>query len=153
MSDPPPGQVRRGPGEPVRSFQADAVVKAPSLPYRADGSAMSEKAVVALLERMVSSYGGRTKDHMNRPCISGHAMRLTGAQLLAVMGLDPIMIGMHGRWSSSAILSILAESPLLSVFARLKKQSQLAKPLQALADKVSSLMSKLPLRTSSSTDS
>jgi len=84
--------VRRGPGEPVRSFQADAVVKAPSLPYRADGS---------------------------------HAMRLTGAQLLAVMGLDPIMIGMHGRWSSSAILSILAESPLLSFLLVLKSSPSL----------------------------
>ena len=112
--------------------------KLPLFP-RADGNALSKEAVVSMLTRLVASYGGRTVDHLGRSCISGHTMRITGAQLLASLGLDPVTIGMHGRWSSNAILTYLGESPLSSVSARLKQHTQLALPLRELTERVAQL--------------
>ena len=56
--------------------------------------------------------------------ITGHTFRITGARLLCSMGLDPVTVSIHGRWSSNAVLTYLAEAPLLSMKARLRPSVQ-----------------------------
>lgn len=100
----------------------------------ADGTAMSKDSVVRFLVSLVKDYGGRVVDEVSRPCISGHAFRISGARLLAKLGLDVISISLHGRWSSSAVLRYIADTPLESLSQRLVSN----KP-QALKNRVSEL--------------
>ena len=83
------------------------------------GSALTKAHVVAVLREVVNEYHpGCSQDLLAR--ITGHTFRITGARLLCGMGLDPITVAIHGRWSSNAVLSYLAEAPLLSMKARLR---------------------------------
>eukprot|EP00435_Cladocopium_sp_Y103_P067914 s724_g30.t1 len=52
--------------------------------------------------------------------LSGHTFRIIGARFLSAAGLDPITIQLLGRWGSNAVLTYLAESPLMSLKHRLK---------------------------------
>lgn len=108
--------------------------KLPLFP-KADGSAMTKTEVVNMLRFLVKSYGGRLEDEAGRSCISGHALRITGARLFSSWGVDPITIGLHGRWSSSAIMSYIAESPLTSLTSRIVSHPS----LQNLHNRVTSL--------------
>lgn len=87
---------------------------------RADGTALTKDEVVVTLKNLVRAYGGRLVDEVGRDAISGHAFRITGARLLSSWGIDPITIGLHGRWSSSAIMSYIADSPLSTITDRLR---------------------------------
>ena len=106
---------------------------------RADGTPLSKASVVNVLRQMVKAYGGRIQDEVGRYLISGHAFRITGARMLASLGLDPITIGLHGRWSSNAILTYLGEAPLVSVSRRLRILTGVDPALQALSKRVASL--------------
>ena len=68
-----------------------------------------------------------------------HTFRITGARLLASWGLDAYTIGIHGRWSSSAIISCLAESPLISVATRLRNESAVSRSIRDLAERIAAL--------------
>lgn len=105
----------------------------------ADGTAMSKDSVVRFLVSVVKGYGGRVVDEVSRPCISGHTFRISGARLLAKLGLDVISISLHGRWSSSAVLRYIADTPLESLSQRLVSNKPLCKELQALKNRVSEL--------------
>ena len=65
--------------------------------------------------------------------------RITGARMLASLGLDPITIGLRSRWSSNAILTYLGEAPLVSVSRRLHILTGVDPALQALSKRVASL--------------
>ena len=78
------------------------------------GSALTKAQVVAVLREIVTAYQPDcSQDMLAR--ITGHTFRITGARLLCGMGLDPVTVSIHGRWSSNAVLTYLAEAPLLSM--------------------------------------
>ena len=98
------------------------------------GSALTKAQVVAVLREIVSEYRPDcSQDMLAR--ITGHTFRITGARLLCGMGLDPITVAIHGRWSSNAVLTYLAEAPLLSMKARLR-------PVTPVSAKLSEINSK-----------
>eukprot|EP00435_Cladocopium_sp_Y103_P032334 s1069_g8.t1 len=64
--------------------------------------------------------GMQIRDSDGQYRLSGHTFRITGARFLSAAGLDPITIQLLGRWGSSAVLTYLAEAPLMSLNHRLK---------------------------------
>ena len=84
------------------------------------GGRCSKAGIESAIRNATLASGGRAKDAEGNWLLSGHTFRITGARTLASWGLDPITIQMLGRWGSSAVLSYLAETPLLGFSERLK---------------------------------
>lgn len=83
------------------------------------GSALTKKQVIDLIREVVAEYDPSVGiDELKR--YTGHTFRISGARYYADLGLDPMTIGIHGRWSSNAILTYLAEAPLASMNMKLK---------------------------------
>lgn len=95
---------------------------APWIISRTEGRC-SKNAVVTKIRQAVLSSGGTAKDAEDNWIIFGHTFRITGARTLSAWGLDPITIQLLGRWGSNAVLSYLAETPLLSFSDRLTNRS------------------------------
>ena len=53
--------------------------------------------------------------------VTGHSMRVSGAQHLAAMGMELPLIQLLGRWSSNLIYRYVAESPLATLTPRYKE--------------------------------
>ena len=124
-----------------RHFVTKLKMKWDTLPLfpTSDGTAMSKDSVVRFLVSLVKGYGGRVVDEVSRPCVSGHTFRISGARLLAKLGVDVITISLHGRWSSSAVLTYIADAPLESLSQRLISNIPLCKQLQDLKNRVNEL--------------
>ena len=105
----------------------------PSEPWIASttGGRCSKTGIESAIRNAALASGGRAKDAEGNWLLSGHTFRITGARTLASWGLDPITIQMLGRWGSSAVLSYLAETPLLGFSERLKGRSTGRKFLDA----------------------
>lgn len=95
------------------------------------GGRCSKSGIESAIRNATLASGGRAKDAEGNWLLSGHTFRITGARTLASWGLDPITIQMLGRWGSSAVLSYLAETPLLGFSERLKGRSAGKKFIEA----------------------
>ncbi len=84
------------------------------------GSYCTKQGVVDTIRAASELAGKPAKDSSGNYILSGHTFRITGARFLAANGLDPITIQLLGRWGSNAVLSYLAEAPLMSLTQRLK---------------------------------
>ena len=83
------------------------------------GSVLTKSQIVSVIRNVVKDYmPGISDEAISR--YSGHTFRITGARWYSDLGLDPLTIAIHGRWTSSAVMSYLAEAPLLSMKARLR---------------------------------
>ena len=102
------------------------------------GDRCSKVAIETMIRTAVEGVGGLSKSADGRWVISGHCFRITGARTLASWGLDPISIQLLGRWGSSAVLSYLAETPLLTFTDRLNS-SQTKKLIDASAVSVDNM--------------
>ena len=83
-------------------------------------------AIVNQLEILRSSHGGEgssplfptisggfvDKRHVVTSIFGGHSLRVTGARLMAGMGISIVLIQLMARWSSEAVLRYVAEAPL-----------------------------------------
>lgn len=79
------------------------------------GFGLTKSQVVSVIRRVVAGY-----DPKQDLCkFSGHSFRISGAQFYSELGLDPVTIGIHGRWKSNAIMRYLSEAPLTSIRKRL----------------------------------
>ena len=86
------------------------------------GQVLSKPQIVAVVRRVVLEYmPAASASVLSR--YGGHTFRITGARWLSGLGLDPCTIAVHGRWTSSAIMTYLAEAPLESLTKRLKSSS------------------------------
>ena len=83
------------------------------------GRYCTKEGVVETIRRAVHESGGMAKDCSDMWIISGHTFRITGARTLSAWGLDPVTIQLLGRWGSMAVLSYLADSPLIGFSDRL----------------------------------
>ena len=83
------------------------------------GRFCTKEGVVETIRRAVCESGGMAKDSSEVWIISGHTFRITGARTLSAWGLDPVTIQLLGRWGSMAVLSYLADSPLIGFSDRL----------------------------------
>lgn len=71
----------------------------------ADGRFCTKDEVVSTLRKAAMLAGQEVQDMAGGWLISGHAFRITGARVLASLGLDAITIQLLGRWGSDAMLS------------------------------------------------
>ena len=94
-------------------------ISGPWFPNSAGGYCTKE-GVVDTIRLAVLESGGSAKDCTGGWIISGHTFRITGARTLSAWGLDPVTIQLLGRWGSMAVLSYLAESPLIGFADRLR---------------------------------
>ena len=95
------------------------------------GGRCSKAGIESAIRNASIASGGKAKDAEGNWLLSGHTFRITGARTLASWGLDPITIQMLGRWGSSAVLSYLAETPLLGFSERLRGRSTGKKFIEA----------------------
>ena len=98
---------------------ADRSELSPLFPSR-DGSFCTKEGVVTTIRTLAKSAGQQVQDLSGGWLISGHTFRITGARLLATLGLDAITIQLLGRWGSDAVLSYLAEAPLSNLADKLR---------------------------------
>ena len=85
-----------------------------------DGAYCTKAGVVETIRVASQRVGMSYKDADGNHRLSGHTFRITGARFLAASGLDPITVQLLGRWGSNAVLSYLAEAPLMSMSQRMK---------------------------------
>ena len=90
-----------------------------------EGHALTKNQVNSLIRMVVQKYDNTiTEEALCR--YSAHTFRITGARWYAKMGVDCTTIALHGRWSSSAVLSYLAEAPLCSLRAKMRPPNLLS---------------------------
>lgn len=104
------------------AIRASGYVNGPWFPD-ASGAYCTKEGVVETIRLAVHRSGGVAKDVNGAWLVSGHTFRITGARTLSAWGLDPVTIQLLGRWGSMAVLSYLAESPLIGFADRLKDTS------------------------------
>ena len=84
-----------------------------------EGRALKKLEVVMMIRDIVREYMPEaSEDVISRH--TGHIFRITGARHFSHLGMDPLTIAIHGRWTSSAILTYLADAPLQSMRSRMK---------------------------------
>ena len=111
----------------LRAFGQKKGIDNDALPLFPDpeGKALSKYQVNTLIRNVVKKYDASiTEEALNR--YSAHTFRITGARWYAKMGIDCTTIALHGRWSSSAVLSYLAEAPLSSLRAKMRPSKLLS---------------------------
>lgn len=84
------------------------------------GNYCTKIGVVNTIRKAAEMAGMQVCDSEGHHRLSGHTFRITGARYLSAAGLDPITIQLLGRWGSNAVLTYLAEAPLMSLNQRLK---------------------------------
>jgi site-specific recombinase XerD len=86
---------------------------APPLFPNPRGKALTKSQVNDVIRKVVQGYD---------LTISAHTFRITGARWYAKMGIDCPTIALHGRWSSSAVMTYeyLAGAPLTSLKAKMR---------------------------------
>ena len=84
------------------------------------GEYCAKQGVVDTIKEGARLTGMSIEDPTGNTRLSGHTFRITGARYLSAAGLDPIAIQLLGRWGSDAVLTYLAEAPLMSMGHRLK---------------------------------
>ena len=84
-----------------------------------EGRALKKHEVVAMVRDIAREYMPEaSEDVIDRH--TGHIFRITGARHYSHLGMDPLTIAIHGRWTSNAILTYLADAPLQSMRSRMR---------------------------------
>ena len=84
-----------------------------------EGRALKKSEVVMMIRDIVREYMPEaSEDVIIRH--TGHIFRITGARHFSHMGMDPLTIAIHGRWTSNAILTYLADAPLQCMRSRMR---------------------------------
>ena len=82
------------------------------------GEALSKLQVIEVVRAVVRAYSPETPESEISK-FTGHTFRVSGARWLSALGIDPVTVAIHGRWTS-AVMTYLAESPLQSLRARMQ---------------------------------
>ena len=110
----------------------------PVFPTR-DGSVCDKTQVVRIF-RAIGILLGLTPEVADE--ISGHLCRVSGAQHLARLGFDIVLIKLMARWDSMVVLRYIAEAPLGTItesYRRLAAGRSMATQLDELLTEVSAL--------------
>lgn len=108
-----------------------------------DGTACSKEAVVATFRGVGTLLG---KDETAVAELGGHLCRVTGAQHLARLGFDVVLIRLMARWSPDVVLRYIAEAPLGTVtetYRKLAAGRSMSGQLDSLFTEMSELRSRL----------
>ena len=78
----------------------------------ADGTVVTKEAMVQTIIEAARRLGVPLRSPDASARVSGHSLRVSGAQGLAKAGVDSWAIQLLGRWGSSAVLGYIREVPL-----------------------------------------
>ena len=78
----------------------------------AGGRVVAKEAIVLALEATVSGYGAPIMQPSGARLLGGHSFRVTGAQMLAALGVEVVKIMVLARWAGEAVLRYVREAPL-----------------------------------------
>ena len=78
----------------------------------ADGHVVEKERMEATIIEAARRLGLPASSRDGATKISGHSLRVSGAQGLARLGVDTWAIQLLGRWGSSAVLGYIREVPL-----------------------------------------
>ena len=78
----------------------------------ADGTVVTKEAMVQTIIEAARRLGVPLRSPDSSARVSGHSLRVSGAQGLAKAGVDSWAIQLLGRWGSSAVLGYIREVPL-----------------------------------------
>lgn len=94
----------------------------PKLPLfpQANGRHMDKAAVVEALEATVIAYGGRVRSPTGTRLFGGHSFRVSGAQMLAALGIEVVKIMVLARWAGETVLRYIREAPLAHLAEEVK---------------------------------
>ena len=76
------------------------------------GSPPAKTAMVTTIEALALATGQQLVDAHDTRAFGGHTLRVTGAQLLAELGLEVMKIRIFARHGGDTILRYVAEAPL-----------------------------------------
>ena len=115
---------------------------------------MSKESMTATIVAGAKKLGARVETADGSARVSGHSLRMTGAQGFARWGLDSWAIQLLGRWGSSAVLEYIQEVPLELSTAWAKRGGPPTRPEPTCTSTSASSSSGLggPLTSSTSTD-
>ena len=102
--------------------------------------AVCDKAQVVRIFRLLGRAMGLTQKEADE--LSGHLCRISGAQHLARLGFDVVLIKLMARWDSNVVLRYIAEAPLGTIteaYRRLAAGRTLSTQLDDLLTEVSGL--------------
>ena len=108
-----------------------------------DGSVCQKQAVVDTA-KVVAGLLGMSDDLVKG--VTGHVCRITGAQHLARLGFDVVLIQLMARWASEIVRHYIAEAPLGSITDRYRKLAagrRLDDVLDSLVSEVEGLRGRL----------
>ena len=77
-----------------------------------DGNAVSKEAMSSTIVAGAKKLGAQIETADGSARVSGHSLRMTGAQGFARWGIDTWAIQLLGRWGSNAVLDYIQEVPL-----------------------------------------
>ena len=78
----------------------------------ASGNCVEKKAVIRTLEATLLAAGQPTTDDTGAKIYGGHSFRVSGARMLASLGVDIAKIMVLARWASDAVLRYVRDAPL-----------------------------------------
>ena len=81
-----------------------------------DGNPLAKTQVIDMIRHVAQRTGAAlteiTENMGERHLFGGHAMRVTGAQMMSRAGIELYMIKLMGRWGSSAVERYVQDAPL-----------------------------------------
>ena len=89
----------------------------PNLPLfpTKQGQTVEKEAVVRTIEKVASTLQVETHNESGDRLFGGHTLRISGAQHMAAIGIDTVIIALLARWQSSIVLRYAAEAPLQNI--------------------------------------
>ena len=89
-----------------------------------DGSVVDKENVVRTFEHIAKLLGLAIRSPDDQRLWGGHSLRVTGAQHLAELGVELVVIALLARWASAIVLRYAAEAPLLNITDTYKQKMQ-----------------------------
>ena len=82
--------------------------------FRSEGLQLTKAQSIQTIRHVAALALGRPEEQLEGvdPSILGHALRVAGAQFMAVCGMDLYFIQLVGRWGSMAIARYVQQAPL-----------------------------------------
>jgi hypothetical protein len=116
-----------------------------------NGQICDKAAVVATFRAVAELLGFSAEEILD---VKGHVCRVSGAQHLAMLGFDIVLIQLMARWASEIVLRYIAEAPLGAItdtYRKLAAGRSLASQLDAIVSEVSDLRTQLASMTVATT--
>ena len=89
-----------------------------------DGLVVSKDSVVATMEELAKLLRLPVRSADGQKLWGGHTMRVSGAQHLASLGVELVVIALLARWASAIVLRYAAEAPLQKITENYKQKLQ-----------------------------